>query len=489
MDNMEKNILDKARQYEKNDLNRINSSKSSFHVTAPVGWLNDPNGFSLFQDRYHLFFQYYPYDTNWGPMHWGHCTTEDFVKWEYLPAALAPDKNYDKNGCFSGSAIETEEGHVLVYTGVTVDEDTREVRQMQCISSGDGLDYKKWDCNPVISPQLITEPVSQADFRDPKIWKYDKTYYMVVGSCDEKKLGRIPLFSSEDLKNWNYEGMLARNDGSYGRMWECPDFFEVDGTSVLITSPQDMRKKEFEFHNGNGTIYFAGDFDYQTCEFHHGEARAIDYGLDFYAPQTTMAKDGRRIMIAWMQSWDNKLIPEEYSWNGMMTLPRELHIKDGRLIQTPVRELEKYYVDKVEYEGIELSGITELKGIFGRRLNLEMTVTDGEYDTFEIQFAKNQDYMTTCRYEAETGIFTFDRSNSNIRRDVVGKRSIQVKSPGKRVKIQMILDQHSAEIFINDGEMAMTSVFITPMEAEDITFLVNGSLTADIIKNEICICD
>lgn len=485
MDNMEKNILDKAREYEQNDLNRTNSSKPSFHVTTPVGWLNDPNGFSVFQDKYHLFFQYYPYDTKWGPMHWGHCTTTDFVKWEYLPAALAPDQDYDRDGCFSGSAIETEEGHMLVYTGVTVDEDTREVKQMQCIASGDGLDYKKWECNPVITPELITEQVSQADFRDPKVWKHDETFYMVVGCCDEKKLGRIALFSSKDLKAWKYEGMIARNDGSYGRMWECPDFFEIDGTPVLLTSPQDMRKKAFEFHNGNGTICFVGDFDYKTCEFHHEEAHAIDYGLDFYAPQTTIAKDGRRIMIAWMQSWDNKLMPEEYSWNGMMTLPRELHIKDGRLIQNPVKEIENYYTDNVAYEAIELTGTTELKGISGRRLNLEMTVTDGEYEAFEIQFAKNQDYMTTCRYESKTGIFTFDRSDSNIRRDVVGKRTIQVKKPGKQVKIRMILDQHSAEIFINDGEMAMTSVFVTPMEAQDITFLVKGTLTADIIKNEI----
>ena len=119
-------------------------------------------------------------------MHWGRCITEDFVEWEYLPVTLAPDQNYDKDGCFSGSAIETEDGHVLVYTGVTIDEDTREVKQVQCIASGDGLDYQKWDCNPVASPKLITESVSQADFRDPKIWKHENKYYMVVGSCDEK---------------------------------------------------------------------------------------------------------------------------------------------------------------------------------------------------------------------------------------------------------------------------------------------------------------
>lgn len=135
-------ILEKARQYE--DINRVSEKvRPLFHVTPPVGWVNDPNGFSVYQGKVHLFYQYHPYSTGWGPMHWGHQVTEDFVRWHECPAALAPDKSYDSEGCFSGSGIETDEGHVLVYTGVTKEKDGKGNIQNQCIAIGDGINYKK----------------------------------------------------------------------------------------------------------------------------------------------------------------------------------------------------------------------------------------------------------------------------------------------------------------------------------------------------------
>lgn len=137
--------LEKANQYQ--EQNRIDQrEKPVFHVTAPVGWMNDPNGFSIYQGRVHLFYQYHPYSSDWGPMHWGHFVSDDFVKWEGLPVALAPDSDYDAAGCFSGSAIETDEGHVLVYTGVMESEQedgTKEVIQHQCLAIGDGVSYEK----------------------------------------------------------------------------------------------------------------------------------------------------------------------------------------------------------------------------------------------------------------------------------------------------------------------------------------------------------
>lgn len=115
------NKLDKANSYiEKNKVPA--EQRPAFHVTAPVGWINDPNGFSVYQNKYHLFYQYHPYSDVWGPMHWGHCVTQDFIKWEKLPVAIAPDESYDADGCFSGSAIETDRGHILVYTGVCEEE-------------------------------------------------------------------------------------------------------------------------------------------------------------------------------------------------------------------------------------------------------------------------------------------------------------------------------------------------------------------------------
>ena len=168
------NPLQRARAFEQKYLPHIDPEiQPSFHVTAGVGWINDPNGFSVYKGEYHLFFQYYPYDVKWGPMHWGHVKTRDFIRWERLPCALAPDQSYDKDGCWSGGAVELPDGrHLLMYTGI------RNVRrsngavdgyQTQCIAIGDGVDYQKYEQNPVLGAEDVPEGGSEIDFRDPKI--------------------------------------------------------------------------------------------------------------------------------------------------------------------------------------------------------------------------------------------------------------------------------------------------------------------------------
>ena len=257
--------LQRAREYEKEAMRRIpEGQKPDFHLCGPVGWINDPNGFSCFQGEYHLFFQYHPYSTKWGPMHWGHAKTKDFIRWEFLPAALAPDQDYDGQGCFSGSALEYDGKQYLMYTGVKETEgpDGKPViRQTQCMAQGDGIDYRKWDCNPVISADSLPKGSSPEDFRDPKIWREEDGFYAVIGSRSEDTSGQILLYRSEDLKNWELAGVLDRSKNEYGKMWECPDFFPLDGGQVLITSPQFMEAKGLEFHNGNGTIYLVGKYD------------------------------------------------------------------------------------------------------------------------------------------------------------------------------------------------------------------------------------
>ena len=172
--------LNKARKFEQKYLPHTKAEQPAFHVTAGVGWLNDPNGFSFYQGEYHLFFQYHPYDVKWGPMHWGHVKTKDFIEWEHLPAALAPDMNYDSAGCFSGSAIELPDGrHLLMYTGVRNIRNRNgriESFQTQCIAVGDGVDYTKYEGNPVIAADQIPEGGSVHDFRDPKIWREGDTF-------------------------------------------------------------------------------------------------------------------------------------------------------------------------------------------------------------------------------------------------------------------------------------------------------------------------
>ena len=254
--------LEQARKIEKKRISEIpKESKPAYHVSSPVGWMNDPNGFSEYQGEYHLFFQYHPFSNVWGPMHWGHCKTRDFIKWEYLPAAMAPDESYDNGGCYSGSALEVDGAHVLIYTGVIdryLEDGTREYRQVQCMAKGDGMNYYKYEGNPVITGDSLPEGSSIEDFRDPKVWKEPDGYYLVVGSRAADDSGQILLYHSDDLKHWRFLSIFDQSRGEYGKMWECPDFFPLGDRQILMVSPQDMRAKGYEFHNGNNSLFIYG---------------------------------------------------------------------------------------------------------------------------------------------------------------------------------------------------------------------------------------
>lgn len=184
-------------------------------------------------------------------------------------------------------------------------------------------------------------------------------------------------------------------------MLECPDYLEVDGYPVIICSPQNMHAQKYEFHNGHNSIYIIGDAEKEISDFAWEKKRSLDYGLDFYAPQTTELPDGRRIMVAWMKSWDARVMTKGQKWQGMMTLPRELKIKDGKIWQSPVRELEKYKKNPIIYTEQKISGQMSLDGINGRVIDMTVEPTNVEGREFKVDVAHNEEYTTTFTYYPE----------------------------------------------------------------------------------------
>ncbi len=481
----------KVRRMEKKQIHDIpKEERPAYHMSSPTGWINDPNGFSVFQGQYHLFFQYHPFSKKWGPMHWGHCTSEDFIKWEYLPCALAPEESYDEGGCYSGSAIEVDGEHVLIYTGIMdryLDDGFHYYRQVQCIAKGDGIDYRKGEENPIITGESLPEGSSLEDFRDPKVWREDDGYYLVVGSRAKDGSGQILMYYSEDLNQWEYVTVLEQSKNKYGKMWECPDFFSLGDRQILLVSPQDMRAKGLEFHNGNNSIFIYGQYEKESHQFKREKVTSADYGLDFYAAQTLLTQDGRRILIGWMQSWDANITPASFQWSGMMTIPRELTLEHGRIYQRPVRELEKYRTDMVRYDNLSITGSTILKNITGRVLELLVEITGFDFEYFRIQFAKSDEYQTFLQYNHKKRCLTIDRTHPGIDRDVVCRRKmelapIQEENSKEVLKLRILLDKYSVEVFANDGEKVMSSLFYTPLEAESIVFDSDGTACINIIK-------
>lgn len=487
--------LKKAREFEANYGAYVpDEQRPHFHLTPTIGWMNDPNGFSLYQGEYHLFYQYHPYSTEWGPMHWGHVKTRDFIRWERLPVALAPDTEYDKNGCFSGSAIELPNGQqLLLYTGVRqLRKKNGELRdrQTQCVAIGDGVNYEKYEANPVITAKDLPEGGSPSDFRDPKVWKEGDTYYAVVGNRPSDESGSILLYESKDCFHWQFDGVLASCHNQYGRMWECPDFFPLDGKHVLLVSPQEMNAIGMEFHAGNGTVCLIGEYDKQKHHLLRENMQAIDYGLDFYAPQTLETPDGRRVMIAWMQNWETSgCQPSKTRIFGEMTLPRELSVKNGRLFQTPVRELEGYRKHRTIYKRVLLSGMTTLQNVRGRAIDLTVSVRPANenavYRWFKINVASDGEHMTTIRYKPEENAIRIDRTHSGFPHDIVNVRDFSVRFQQGEIKLRLVLDLHSLELFINDGEQAATAKIYTDTKADAISFEADGNVLIDVEKYDL----
>ena len=481
---MKQNIEKAQREIDsKKDIVKKGKMRQRYHFMAQTGWLNDPNGLIYFRGKYHFFFQHNPYNGFWDSMHWGHAVSDDMLHWEYLPLALAPSETYDnhlRGGCFSGSAIEHDGKLFLMFTGATNEGKGNE--QTQCIAySEDGIHFEKYAGNPVLT---APEGVPTDCFRDPKVWKHEDTYYMVCGASRDNK-GQALLYRSKDMIHWTYFNVLAESRGEWGYMWECPDFFPLGDKHVLICSPQNMKAEKYEFHNGNNSVYFLGNYDKNSHIFEKEEPHTIDYGLDFYAPQTTLLPDGRRVMIAWMKSWDACVVPDTQDWQGMMTLPRELEVKDGQIWQQPVRELAQYHKNPCHYEHAEIDGGTALSGICGRTMDLTITMDEQDFNVFSIQLAADEEYETSFTYHKGTGILEIDRTYCGVTKDVVCVRKIKIADPKGLKKMRFILDRQSIELFINDGQQVATTAVCTPLEAEGIRFFSDKKMYITVEKYDI----
>ena len=483
-----------ARRYEEAREELISRrDRPGFHLSSRVGWMNDPNGFSWYDGKYHLFYQYHPYDSHWGPMHWGHAVSRDLLRWQYLPAALAPDRPFDRDGCYSGSALSLPDGrHVLMYTGVAEEvTESGQLRRVQTqnLAFGDGIDYHKYEHDPVIAGDLLLDGESRYDFRDPKLWVApDGTYRVIVANNVHGQGGQVLQFKSTDLYHWERIGALAENHNRIGAMWECPDFFELDGKHLLLISPMDMLPKGLEYHNGNNTCYLIGHYDPETETFTEEADYALDYGIDFYAPQTILTPDGRRVMIGWMQNWDTcNLHVKSIPWFGQMSVPRELHVENGRLYQTPIRELEglrrdEVVLDHVTVEDEEIS----LPGVSGRMADLELEIAPSDpaegFDRFAVRFARNELFHTGVSFRPHESTLKIDRKFSGSRRAVIHQRRARVRHDGGRIRLRLILDRYSVEVFVNDGEQVLTATVSTDLSAEGITFFADGKVDLRVRK-------
>lgn len=428
--------------------------KPLLHFTAPYHWINDPNGLIFYKGYYHIFYQHFPYANQWGTMHWGHAITKDFITYQHLPIALYPSKPFDRNGCFSGSALEINGKMYLYYTGVRYEKEDPEYIHIQkgeddlracqaLVVSDDGIHFDNHHQKTCIIKMIKETYIGDyRDTRDPKVWKKkDGRIAMVVGSKvpdQDGYCGKVLFFESEDGQHFAYKN--SYQDRTIGNMWECPDIFSLDDHDIMIFSPVNSDQPPKPNSNAR---YMQIDFEEDSLTIYdHGEIHYLDYGLDFYAPQTFLSQDHQRYMLAWLRM---RSPVKGEDWIGMLTMPRILHYQNGKLYQQPLPQIDALF----DHPG---------KIDFHRPFKLKAKLQEDSYINlggFKITIINDALHL--------------NREEVSIEMDKVCN---DVFSPclHHHYDISLYYDYHVFEIFINDGQYVMSQIVY---ELQDIIEMTN----------------
>ena len=470
--------------------------------------MNDPNGMVYYKGEYHLFYQYYPDSTVWGPMHWAHAISKDLVHWAHLPIAIYPDS---LGYIFSGSAVVDvnntagfgkkggESPLIAIFTyhdmakekAKAIDVETQGI----AYSLDKGRTWIKYDHNPVIKNPNIR------DFRDPKLFWHaaSQRWVLVLAAAD-----RVHFYNSKNLKDWAFGGEFGATEGAHTGVWECPDLFpmKVVGENktkwVLISNIGNGAP-----NGGSGTQYFVGDFDGKTftteATIGKNDPKSdktlwFDYGKDNYAGVTWSGNtDGRRLFLGWMSNWQYAQNVPTSTWRSACTVPRELGLhqtKEGlRIFQKPVRELKILRGDAVS---IPASQIKNFKEIDNRSVTKEIDVSFDLSKTtannlgIVLSNAKNE--KIEIGYDVVTKQFFIDRTGGgkkDFSKDfATGRQTAPRLSTNSVVKMHLLVDVASIELFADEGNVTMTSIYF-PNEDFKIAqiFAQNGS--ASLIKGQV----
>jgi fructan beta-fructosidase len=448
--------------------------RPQIHFSPPAHWMNDPNGLVYYKGVYHLFYQYYPQGTVWGPMHWGHATSTDLVHWRNKPIALYPDS---LGLIFSGSAVvdynntcglgkNGQPSLVAIFThhDQAKEKDGKNDTENESIaySNDGGSTWKKYAHNPV----LMNPGVS--DFRDPKVIWYapGKKWIMTLATKD-----RLTFYSSPNLKNWKKESEFGADLGAHGGVWECPDLFSLtaaDGKKmwVLIVNINPGGPQ-----GGSATQYFTGSFDGKTFTPTYTDTRWLDAGTDEYAGVTWSNTGNRRIFLGWMSNWEYATSVPTQAWRSAMTIPRELRLvkvgTDYYVAAEPVKELNKLKTNlntvKENFnvaDSMDITGLT--KKLKGMGNPYELRLSSKNLKSFSIILSNENNEKLIVGFDSKENSWYIDRTHageSGFNKDFAKRFSSQRIAKTGVTDVTLIVDAASLELFADKGLTVMTSIF------------------------------
>ena len=450
--------------------------RNQFHFSPRENWMNDPNGMFFYEGKYHLFYQYYPDSTVWGPMHWAHAESTDMINWKHLPIGLYPDSI---GLIFSGGAVvdhnntsklstNSKPPIVATFTHHNMAGEKAGTNEFQtqsvAYSLDGGYEWIKYKGNPVIPN---TEKIK--DFRDPKVVWHEPTqkWIMVLAAYDRAK-----FYASENLLDWKFISDFGIEGDT--RLWECPDLFpiKVEGTNqekwVLIVSIQKDAP-----NGGTGSSYFIGDFDGTKFISDTKKQKWLDWGTDNYAFVTwnNLPKEDNRIIgIGWMSNWQYAQIVPTGKWRSTMTLPRELKLfqtgSDYLLKNKPVEEFKKLRKKSTNFDGLKIADNKVLEGDFSPSQSefvMDINLKESTASSFGMELQNGDGENLVVTFDKKEGTLNIDRTNSGKAKfskefyEKVHAAPIDLRK--EKMNVRIILDAASIEIFINDGELVMTDIF------------------------------
>ncbi|OQP62843.1 glycosyl hydrolase family 32 [Niastella vici] len=457
------------------------------HFSPREKWTNDPNGMVYYNGVYHLFFQYYPDSTVWGPMHWGHATSKDLVHWQQQPVALFPDS---LGYIFSGSAVVDKNNTsgfgkngqpplVAIFThhDPNGEKAGRNNFQNQSLaySVDNGKTWTKYAGNPVLKNPGIT------DFRDPKVSWYEpeKKWIMTLATKD-----RITFYSSPDLKGWTKESEFGKELGAHGGVWECPDLFTLEDNGkkvwVLIVNLNPGGP-----NGGSATQYFMGDFNGNKFTPADSATRWLDYGPDEYAGITWSNTGNRKLFLGWMSNWQYANVVPTTTWRNAMTVPRELTIKQAGtsryIASTPVAELNAIRLNPVAWQNIRVQNTFEVgtkasKIVLPGRLDLNLE----KPNDFAVILANDAGEELEIGYDSKQQQYYIDRSRSgkvDFQKDFAGRAVAPRLRKTGSMDLKLVIDVSSVELFADDGITVMTSIFFPSKPFDHIRLRSPGGTT------------
>lgn len=460
--------------------------RPQYHFSPPEKWLNDPNGMVYYEGEYHLFYQCYPEDTVWGPMHWGHAVSTDLVNWQHLPIALAPD---ELGYIYSGSAVIDwhntagfgKEAMVAAYTYF----DPTNAHQSQAIafSTDKGRTWNKFVGNPV-----IPTPPNVGNFRDPKVLWYDdgngNGHWVMVLAAGNAVL----FYTSPNLKDWELSGSFGYGYSATSGVWETPDLFKLlvdDGPEtrwVLAAGIGDNAPA-----GGSGEQYFIGNFDGETFASENYKETVLwaDFGADFYAAQSwSDVPKNRRIWLAWMNNWHYATTIPTSTWRGSMTIPRELGLTETdegiQLVQTAVSELTHLRSIQYTWQDLTINNTTlPLSMMRGETLEivaeLEAPVAA---DSLGIRVRVGDSEATTIGYKPKQQTLYVDRSRAgqaDFNDTFASNHVTQLKPDNGLIRLHIFVDRSSIELFANNGLVVFSEKIFPKGESVGVELFAEGT--------------